>query len=80
MATSTSATSPPASAPATADDPSTARTLIWRLQAAGWTALEAGNLVALALGLRPVSAGWSVREIEHLRFMRSLVRAGRIDT
>ena len=79
MATTTSATNGPASASAGGEDPATARTLVWQFLASGWTASAAGNLVALSLGLRPVSAGWTVREIEHLRFIRSLARAGRID-
>ena len=55
-----------------------ARTLVWRLESGGWTQREAGNLVALAHGLRPVRSGWTVREIEHLRFLSSMVRSGRI--
>jgi hypothetical protein len=78
MATTTSARSTPATLPATVDDSLTPRLLIWRFEASGWTELQAGNLVALAHGLRPASAGWKVREIEHLRFLRSLVRAGRV--
>ena len=55
-----------------------ARNLVWRLESGGWTQREAGNLVALAHGLRPVRSGWTVREIEHLRFLSSMVRSGRI--
>jgi len=56
-----------------------ARTLIWGLETGGWTEREAGNLVALFHGLRPAPTGWSEREIEHLRFIRSLVETGRLD-
>ena len=56
-----------------------ARAMMWNLEAGGWTAREAGNLVGLAHGLRPALSGWSEREIEHLRFLRALVEAGRLD-
>jgi hypothetical protein len=59
--------------------PTPARTLIWRLESGGWSRREASNLVALANGLRPASTGWTVREIEHLRFLRAVVQSGRID-
>jgi hypothetical protein len=55
-----------------------ARALVWGFEGLGWGQSEAGNVVALAYGLRPARDGWAVREIEHLRFLRSLVRAGRI--
>jgi hypothetical protein len=58
--------------------PAAARTLVWHLESGGWTEREAGNLVALLHGLRPARSGWSVREIEHLRFLQALVKAGRI--
>jgi hypothetical protein len=56
----------------------TARSLVWSLQVEGWTELEAGNLVALLHGLRPSRGGWSVREIEHLQWLRALVKSGRM--
>jgi hypothetical protein len=56
-----------------------ARTMMWSLEAGGWTAREAGNLVGLLHGLRPAHSGWSEREIEHLRFLRALVDSGRVD-
>ena len=59
--------------------PTPTRALIWRLESGGWSQREASNLVALANGLRPASAGWTVREIEHLRFLRAAVKSGRID-
>ncbi len=58
--------------------PAAARILVWRLESGGWTEREAGNIVALAHGLQPARSGWTVREIEHLRFLQSMVRAGRI--
>jgi hypothetical protein len=62
-------------------EPSTeaTRALIWNLEIGGWTEREAGNLVALLHGLRPALTGWNEREIEHLRFIRALVQAGRLD-
>jgi hypothetical protein len=55
-----------------------ARSLVWHLEAGGWTQREASNLVALFHGLRPTTSGWTVREIDHLRFLRDMVRTGRI--
>ena len=55
-----------------------ARSLVWHLEAGGWTAREASNLVALFHGLRPASSGWNTREIDHLRFLRTMVQSGRI--
>ena len=55
-----------------------ARRLIWTLESEGWTAREAGNLVGLFHGIRPARTGWNVREIEHLRFLRTMVHTGRI--
>jgi hypothetical protein len=55
-----------------------ARSMVWHLEAGGWTEREAGNLVALLHGLKPARSGWSVREIEHLRFLQTMVRTGRI--
>ena len=58
--------------------PTAARSMVWHLEAGGWTEREAGNLVALLHGLRPTRQGWTVREIEHLRFLHAMVRSGRI--
>lgn len=55
-----------------------ARRLVWSLQGHGWTEREAGNLVALLHGLRPARNGWSAHEIEHLQYIRTLVRSGRL--
>ena len=54
------------------------RSLVWHLESDGWTPLEAGNLVAVLNGLKPAWRGWTAREIDHLRFLRALVKAGRI--
>jgi hypothetical protein len=56
-----------------------ARSLVFSLQIGGWSETEAGNLVALLLGIRPVASGWRATEIEHLRFLRALVETGRIE-
>jgi hypothetical protein len=55
-----------------------ARHLVFSLQIGGWSEVEAGNLVALLLGIRPVDGGWRASDIEHLRFLRALVETGRI--
>ena len=52
--------------------------MVWRLEAGGWTEREASNLVALVHGLKPAGNGWTAREIEHLRFLQSMVKMGRI--
>lgn len=55
-----------------------ARHLLFSLQIGGWSEVEAGNLVALLLGIRPVQGGWRASEIEHLRFLKALVETGHI--
>lgn len=55
-----------------------ARSMVWHLEAGGWTEREASNLVALLHGLRPARAGWTSREIDHLRFLQAMVKSGRI--
>lgn len=69
----------PAASPERAVPRVAARQLIWHLETDGWTQREAGNLVALLHGLRPALSGWSDREIDHLRFLRSMVESGRLD-
>jgi hypothetical protein len=59
--------------------PRRARTMVWGLEAGGWTEREAGNIVALLHGIKPLPDGWTFREIEHLRFLRAIVRDGRVD-
>ena len=55
-----------------------ARTTYRLLAIRGLSPAEAGNLTAYSLGLGPIDGGWTVREIERLRFLRYLVDAGRI--
>lgn len=54
------------------------RQMIRRLLVAGCTPAEATNLVGLSVGLRPVAAGWTLGQIERLRFLRYLVETGRL--
>lgn len=61
------------------DAAATTRDLVRRLELGGWQPAEAGNLVGLLYGLRPATGGWSVHEIEHLRFIRTLVEAGTLE-
>ena len=49
-----------------------------RLRFAGLSAREAGSLVGRIHGLGPVQGGWSIGEVEHLLFVRELVRNGRL--
>ena len=78
-ATDTAGPSIAETAAAASAGPGTTRELIWRLQSGGWTQLEAGNLAAIALGVRPARTGWTGAELDHLRFLKSLVSAGRLE-
>jgi hypothetical protein len=49
-----------------------------RLQQGGLTLGEASNLTAHLAGLPPVRTGWSLRQVEHLLFLRSIVESGRL--
>ncbi len=49
-----------------------------RLRAAGLNPREAGSLVGHLNGLSTVPGGWAIEEVEHLLFVRELVRLGRI--
>jgi|1185.fasta_scaffold298838_2 hypothetical protein len=49
-----------------------------RLRFAGLTERQAGTLVGHLNGLSTVPGGWSIEEVEHLLFVRALVRLGRI--
>jgi hypothetical protein len=62
---------------ASADRPP-ARTMVRRLLQAGCTPFEAANLAGLAVGLGPVASGWSILEIERLRFLQHLDASGRL--
>ena len=55
-----------------------ARSLVWQLQSSGLTERQAGALLGLVIGLKPARDGWTAREIEYLRFLRAMVRSGRI--
>ncbi|HEX9551294.1 MAG TPA: hypothetical protein VF971_09385 [Candidatus Limnocylindrales bacterium] len=54
------------------------RAAITALLRAGCTPAEATNLLGVSVGLRPVPAGWSLREIARLRFLRHLAETGRL--
>jgi hypothetical protein len=49
------------------------------LELRGLDASAARNLAALAFGVRPARSGWTVAEIEHLRFLRAIVREGGLE-
>ena len=51
-----------------------------RLQLGGLTLGEAANLTAHLAGLPPVRSGWTLRQVEHLLFLRSIVEMGRIES
>jgi len=50
----------------------------WRLQLCGLSVTEASNLTAHLNGLPAVESGWTVRQIEHLLFLRSILETGRL--
>ena len=80
MTTGTTSTSRTTTRQATARTPDrpTARMMVRQMVMAGCTPAEAANLAALAIGLRPVASGWSIVEIERLRFLRHLAASGRL--
>jgi hypothetical protein len=49
-----------------------------RLVLCGLTPTEAGNLTARLAGIQGVASGWTIHQIEHLLFLRSLVERGRL--
>jgi len=49
-----------------------------RLQLCGLSVAEASNLMAHLRGLPAVESGWTVRQIEHLLFLRSIVETHRL--
>jgi hypothetical protein len=79
------ATTPIITGPAPIADHETARRTIEvgaiarRLQLGGLSFTEASNLTAHLVGLHPVRAGWSLRQVEHLLFLRSIVETGRLE-
>ena len=50
-----------------------------RLQLSGFSITEASNLTARLAGLAPAQTGWSLRQVEHLFFLRSIVETGRLE-
>jgi hypothetical protein len=52
--------------------------MVRRLLMAGCTLPEAANLAGLAVGLGPVASGWSILEIERLRFLQHLDASGKL--
>jgi hypothetical protein len=54
------------------------RGLFLGLRRCGLSIEQAGNLTARLEGLRGVPGGWSVEEVQRLRFARWLVDAGRL--
>ena len=50
-----------------------------RLQLGGLSLPEASNLTAHLAGLPPIRTGWSLRQVEHLLFHRSIVETGRLE-
>ena len=55
-----------------------ARVMVRRLLMAGCTLPEAANIAGLAVGLGPVASGWSILEIERLRFLQHLDASGKL--
>lgn len=50
-----------------------------RLQLCGLSSTEAANLAGRLAGLHGVHGGWSIRQIEHLVFLRAIVESGRLE-
>jgi hypothetical protein len=69
-------TTPPATRAATDRRPAQVTYRLLALR--GLSPAEAGNLTAYSMGLGPVDGGWTVREIERLRFLRYLAGTGRV--
>jgi hypothetical protein len=65
-------------APGILREPRSARTIFWGLQSRGLTPTEAGALTAHVHGLRTSTGGWTLREVEHLVFLRLLVERGEV--
>lgn len=55
-----------------------ARAMVNMLLSAGYRRIEASNLAGLAVGLGPVASGWSILEIERLRFLQHLDTSGHL--
>ena len=50
-----------------------------RLQLCGLSLVEATNLTAHLNGLPIVESGWTVRQIEHLLFLKAIVDTGQLE-
>ena len=50
-----------------------------RLALGGLTVGEASDLTAHLVGLPHVRTGWSIRQVEHLLFLRSIIESGRLE-
>jgi hypothetical protein len=48
------------------------------LQMRGLTATEAASLAGRLAGLHGVRGGWTIRQVEHLVFLRAIVESGRL--
>jgi hypothetical protein len=48
------------------------------LRGCGLSVEQASNLTAHLAGIQPVPGGWSLAEVERLRFLRWMVSAGRL--
>jgi len=59
-------------------EPGRLRAIFYRLQLAGLSPGQAGNVTAHLVGLHAVQPGWTVQEIERLLFVRALVDQGRL--
>lgn len=46
------------------------------LTSLGWTPAQACNLVAFLHGMPRSDRGWTIHEVDHLLFLRSLIREG----
>ena len=49
-----------------------------RLVMSGLSLAEASNLTAHLAGLPPARTDWTLRQVEHLLFLRSIVETGRL--
>lgn len=49
-----------------------------RLQMCGLTSAEAATLAGRLSGLLVIRSGWTVRQVEHLVFLRAIVESGRL--
>ena len=52
--------------------------LVRHLQVHGFTSSEAANLTARYVGLGTTRSGWTIRQVEHLVFIRAIVASGRL--